>query len=82
MFNTSFENSKRALFREQKEDKHPTNPLFLNRLKKNRKRKIRKCGRLMTNTTSLLGVRESVLIPQRSPRMSPTRISGVSTAST
>ena len=28
MFNTSFENSKRALFREQKEDKHPTNPLF------------------------------------------------------
>ena len=24
MFNTSFENSKRALFREQKEDKHPT----------------------------------------------------------
>ena len=41
MFNTSFENSKRALFREQKEDKHPTNPLFLNRLKKNRKRKIR-----------------------------------------
>ena len=27
MFNTSFENSKRALFREQKEDKHPTQEL-------------------------------------------------------
>ena len=28
MFNTSFENSKRALFREQKEDKHPTQQHF------------------------------------------------------
>ena len=28
MFNTSFENSKRALFREQKEDKHPTDELL------------------------------------------------------
>ena len=28
MFNTSFENSKRALFREQKEDKHPTDEIF------------------------------------------------------
>ena len=28
MFNTSFENSKRALFREQKEDKHPTSAIF------------------------------------------------------
>ena len=30
MFNTSFENSKRALFREQKEDKHPTFLKFTN----------------------------------------------------
>ena len=44
--------------------------------------KFASVGASMTNTTSILGVRESVLIPQRSPRMSPTRISGVSTAST
>ena len=30
MFNTSFENSKRALFREQKEDKHPTDLILIN----------------------------------------------------
>ena len=55
MFNTSFENSKRALFREQKEDKHPTHQKFAEKMQ-NSMEKLKKSEIQLFNREKMLTI--------------------------